>query len=80
MTDMAQTSLFAEMREEERQSRLDAEAKKRKRYLASRLSMEARRRAVAVLVKRYRSDYDELYGIEKAALLEDDRYKLADPE
>lgn len=57
-TRRARTSTFTE---EEREDR---------RRKSARLAMESRRRATAVLIDRYRDEYDTLYINERNALLE----------
>lgn len=57
-TRRARTSPYTEKEREER------------RRQSARLAMESRRRATAVLIARYREEYDELYTNERNALLE----------
>jgi hypothetical protein len=45
------------------------EERTEKRRASARLAMESRRRATAVLIARYRAEYDELYTTERESLL-----------
>lgn len=59
-----------------RRSSLTDEERKTRRRKSAALSMEARRRASAVLIARYKGEYNELYEQERAVLVEDPRYQM----
>jgi hypothetical protein len=59
-----------------RSTTLTDEERAERRRASSRLAMEARRRATAVLVARHRDDYDTLYDKERKVLERDPRYKI----
>lgn len=58
VTRRTRTSTYTEAEREER------------RRTSARLAMESRRRATAVLIDRHRKEYDELYTVERQALLD----------
>lgn len=53
-----------------RTSTYTPEEREARRRQSARLAMESRRRATAVLIARYREEYDALYTSERNALLE----------
>lgn len=55
---------------------LSEEEKAERRKTSSRLAMEARRRATAVLISQHKSEYDDLYEGERNVLRKDPRYQL----
>lgn len=56
---------------------LTEEEKAERRRAASRLAMEARRRAAAVLITQHKEDYDVLYEGERKVLAKDPRYQVS---